>query len=60
VCIRLTFALENGGRLFTFGAPFYNVFVAAVKEALWHADTGDVRARFWLVLVLLGHAKFDT
>jgi len=27
------FGLGNGGRFFTFSAPFYNAFVAAVKEA---------------------------
>jgi hypothetical protein len=44
VCIRLTLGLGNGCRFFAFGAPFYNAFVAAAKEALWHADTGQVRA----------------
>ena len=38
------FGFGNGGRFFTFSAPFYNAFVAAVKEALWHADRGFVRA----------------
>jgi len=38
------FGPGNACWFFTFSAPFYNPFVAAVKEALWHADTGYVLA----------------
>jgi len=57
--------LGNACRFFTFNAPSCNAFVAAVKEVLWHADSGYARAdelrlrHSWPVLVLLGHSKFD-
>jgi hypothetical protein len=60
------FGLGNGGRFFTFSAPFYNAFVAAVKEALWHADSGDVLAAALRPRAFpdgtgtFGDAKFDT
>ena len=38
------FGLGNACRFFTFSAPFCNAFVGAVKEALWHADSGYARA----------------
>ena len=38
------FGLRHACRFFALGAPFYNAFVAAVKDALWHADTGYVLA----------------
>jgi len=47
-------------------APFYNAFVAAVKEALWHADSGDVLAAALRPRAFpdgtgtFGDAKFDT
>jgi hypothetical protein len=63
--MRLTLGLETlagSSRL----ARSYNAFVAAVKEALWHADTGYVLAAALKPHALpdgtgtFGGAKFDT
>jgi len=60
------FGVGNACQFFTSSAPSYIALLAAVKEALWHAVTGCVRAddpvarTFPLVLVSLGHARFGT